>query len=374
MTTTVAAAVVVAGGTGIWLATRGGHAAGTTPHTAEVTRGTLTVTASASGSIVAVNQRALTFGTSGSVSKLKVKAGDQVSAGQLLAALDDTDAQAAVTAAQAAVTAAQAALDAAEQNLTLAQQQADAAASAATQTPTPSPSSSSAGGSGGGSGAGGSGTGGSSRTGSQSTGTDNLLRAQQSVNNAELTLEQDQAKLAGTTIVAPSAGRILSVAGAVGSSVSAGGSGFIVMAGANDVAVQAEFSEADVAGVKVGQAATVTLANHPGKKYPARVSQIDPAGTSSGELVRFGVELIFTSVPADLLLGQSADVAVTTASAPDVLYVPAAAVTTGAGGQAEVTVRSDGVDRVQPVTVGLEADQGVEVMSGLTAGQTVVIG
>jgi len=368
VTSVAAAAVVAAGGVGAWLALRDHPQASAAVHTAAVSRGDLTVTASAAGSIVAVNQRALSFGTSGTVSKLNVKAGDEVTAGDILARLDDSDAQNAVAAAQQA-------LDAAKENLALAQQQADEAAQAAAA---PSPSATDRpGGTGAGSGGGAGGSGGTSGGGSTrntSSGTDNLLRAQQSVNNAELTLEQDEAKLDGTTIVAPVAGRILSVSGAVGSSASAGGAGFILMAGAGDVAVQAEFSEADVAAIKIGQKASVTLANHPGKSYPATVTQIDPAGTASGQLVRFGVELAFTSVPAGLLLGQSANVAVTTASVTDVLYVPAAAVTTGTDGKKQVMVRVGSTEQARPVTVGLEADQGVQIMSGLDAGQTVVVG
>lgn len=363
MTSVAAAAVVVAGGVGAWLALRDQPQASAAVHTAAVSRGDLTVTASASGSIVAVNQRALSFGSSGTVSKLNVKSGDEVTAGDILARLDDSDAQNAVTAAQQA-------LDAAKENLALAQQQADEVAQAAAA---PSPSASATGRGPGGTGGGSSGTSGGGSTRNTSSGTDNLLRAQQSVNNAELTLEQDETKLDGTTIVAPVAGRILSVSGAVGSSASAGGSGFILMAGASDVAVQAEFSEADVAAVKIGQKANVTLANHTGKFYPATVTQIDPAGTASGQLVRFGVELTFTSVPAGLLLGQSANVAVTTASATDVLYVPAAAVTTGADGKPQVMVRVGSTEQTRPVTVGLAADQGVQIMSGLDAGQTVVV-
>ena len=365
MTSVAAAAVVVAGGVGAWLALRDQPQASAAVHTAAVSRGDLTVTASASGSIVAVNQRALSFGSSGTVSKLNVKAGDEVTAGDILARLDDSDAQNAVTAAQQA-------LDAAKENLALAQQQADEAAQAAAA-PSPSASASATGRGPGGTGGGSSGTSGGGSTRNTSSGTDNLLRAQQSVNNAELTLEQDETKLDGTTIVAPVAGRILSVSGAVGSSASAGGSGFILMAGASDVAVQAEFSEADVAAVKIGQKANVTLANHTGKSYSATVTQIDPAGTASGQLVRFGVELTFTSVPAGLLLGQSANVAVTTASATDVLYVPAAAVTTGADGKPQVMVRVGSTEQTRPVTVGLAADQGVQIMSGLDAGQTVVV-
>jgi multidrug efflux pump subunit AcrA (membrane-fusion protein) len=366
----LAVLVVVAGGVTTWLLTRGAHATAAKASTATVARGDLSVTASASGTVVAINQRALNFGTSGTVATLKVKAGDHVTTGQVLATLDDSDAQDAVSAAQSA-------LDAAKDNLTLAKSQAAAAKATPTATASSSSGSGGPGGSQGGQGGaqGGQSGGGSagSRTTTTSTGTDNVLRAQQAVNNDELALEQAQGKLDGTSIVAPSSGRVLSVAGAVGDSVSAGGSGFVVISGTGDLAVTAEFSEADVAAVKVGQQATVTLANHPDKKYAATVTQIDPAGVTSGSLVRYGVELTFSSVPTGLLLGQSADVAVTTALATGVLYVPAAAVSKDAAGQGTVLVRTADGDLSYTVTTGLQGDQGVEIKSGLTAGLTVVV-
>lgn len=359
----LAVLVVVTGGVTTWLLTRGAHATAAKASTATVARGDLSVTASASGTVVAINQRALNFGTSGTIATLQVKAGDHVTTGQVLATLDDSDAQDAVSAAQSA-------LDAAKDNLTLAKSQAAAAKATPTATASSSPG---PGGQGGGQGGQNGGVSGGSRTTATSTGTDNVLRAQQAVNNDELTLEQAQAKLDGTSIVAPSSGRVLSVAGAVGDSVSAGGSGFVVISGTGDLAVTAEFSEADVAAVKVGQQATVTLANHPDKKYPAAVTQIDPAGVTSGSLVRYGVELTFSSVPTGLLLGQSADVAVTTASATGVLYVPAAAVSKNAAGQSTVLIRTADGDLRYTVTTGLQGDQGVEIKSGLTEGLTVVI-
>ena len=193
------------------------------------------------------------------------------------------------------------------------------------------------------------------------------------MNNDELALDQAQAALAGTAITAPVAGRVLSVAGAVGDTVQAGGSGFIVLGGRDAVAIQASFSEADVAAIKVGQKASVTLADHPGATYRAMVTQIDPAGTASASLIKYGVQLAFGSVPSDLLLGQSADVAVTTASVSNVLYVPSAAVSTTATGSTTVTVRVSGNDVVRTVTAGLHGDQGTEITSGIAAGDVVVI-
>lgn len=394
------ALVVVAGAAVAASAMTGGRkpvAAKTTTFT--VRSGTVTMTASASGTVQPIDSRALTFGTSGTVSTLKVKAGDRVTEGETLATLDPA-------AAQSAVSSAQSALDAANTNLSLAQEQATAApgqtgcvAGAAsdlatppataspsaspsprpsaspspqsTQSRRPSASASPTNSDGcGRSGSGGSGSAGGSH---QGTGTDSLLRAQQAVNNARLTLEQAEAKLAGTTIAAPSAGRVLSVAGAVGQTASAGGSGFIVVAAVDSLAVEAQFSEADVAAVAVGQSATVTLADHPGVTYQAEVTEVDPAGTVSGQLARYGVQLEFTKPPSDLLLGQSAVAAVVTESALDVIYVPTAALSNLTGDTATVKVRAVGGDVTRAVTIGLAGDQGTEIKSGLVAGDVVVV-
>lgn len=406
----VAAAVVAGAAVAASAMTGSGKPVAAKTTTFAVRSGTVTVTASASGTVQPIDSRALTFGTSGTVSTLSVKAGDRVTDGETLATLDPADAQSAVSSAQSA-------LDAANTNLSLAEEQATettaptptgcvagAAFVLATPSATPSPSaspsprptasasphptqshrptasaspktggSSCGSGSGARSGTGGSGSAGGSNQGNLGSGTDSLLRAEQAVNNAELSLEQADAKLAGATIVAPSAGRVLSVAGSVGQAASAGGSGFIVIGGIDSLAIEAQFSEADVAAVAVGQPATVTLADHPGVTYKATVTEVDPAGTASGQLVRYGVQLEFAQPPTDLLLGQSAVAAVVTASAPDVLYVPNAALSNLTGNTATVKVRAVGGDVARTVTVGLAGDQGTEIKSGLVAGDVVVV-
>ena len=58
--------------------------------TATVRRGTITTTASASGNIEPINERALTFGAGGTVATLTVKPGQTVYTGEVLATLDAT--------------------------------------------------------------------------------------------------------------------------------------------------------------------------------------------------------------------------------------------------------------------------------------------
>jgi macrolide-specific efflux system membrane fusion protein len=70
---------------------------------------------------------------------------------------------------------------------------------------------------------------------------------------------------------------------------------------------------------------------------------------------------------------MTANVTVTTASASNVLAVPAAALR-GTDGNYSVLVLVDGAPQAQPVTVGLITSSLVEIKSGLNAGDNVVIG
>ena len=342
----VALALVAAG---VIALGRHDKAAATTPRTATVGRADVSATVSAAGTVSAVRARTLSFGASGTVASLKVTPGDTVVKGAVLARLDTADAAAAVDAARDNVDAAADALDTAE----------DAAAAAAAPTSGNATSSR-----GGGATAGGSG--------SARAAADAVFSAQQRRNNAKLTLTTAERTLAGTTVRAPAAGRILSVAGAVGGEVAAGGA-FIVLAGRADIAVTASFSEAAVVKLALGQATAVTLADR-GEPVPGRVSQVDPVGTVSSRLVTYGAQITFDTPPTDLLVGQSATVTVTTARVAGVLAVPSAAVSGISGARGSVTVRTTGGDaEVRTVGVGLLGDRYTEITSGLADGEVVVL-
>ena len=373
-------------------------AAGPATTLTAVQRGRVTVDVAAAGTVQAAQTRGLSFGLAGSVTQLQVKPGDLVTVGEVLARIDDSAATTAVDGAQTALTSAQ-------DNLTKVQATATATA-AATPTPartcapsaaptshapssspssrpgsspgpspspshTPSPARSTAacptqaaggGGAAGGGAAGGGGGGGG----------DPLFGAQQQVNNAQLALWQAQQRLAGTVLAAPIGGKVLAVNGSVGTTETPGSTAFIVLGSVTDIQVRAQFSEADVAAIAIGQAATVTLPNH-AEKLTGRVSQIDPAGTASGQLVRYGVLVAFDKPPTELLYGQSANVTVTTAGIDDALYLPSVAVTGVSAGSGTVTVRSSGRDERRTVRVGLRGDQYTQIVSGLSQGDQVVI-
>jgi multidrug efflux pump subunit AcrA (membrane-fusion protein) len=106
------AVVVLAGG----LVAAGDSAQSATSQ-ATVLRGNVTATAGAAGTVQSADTRELVFGTSGTVSEIKVAPGDKVRAGAVLARLDDSAAAEQVDVAKAAVAAADDTYDQAQQGI-----------------------------------------------------------------------------------------------------------------------------------------------------------------------------------------------------------------------------------------------------------------
>lgn len=328
--------------------------------TSKVARGSVSTTVSASGTVQAQQSRTLGFTGSGTLTELNVKPGDVVTPGMVLARLDATAAQESVDAAEQSVSSAQDALNRAETAQATATSTPSATASRAPGTQTGAQGGAQTGAQGGAQG----GQEGSQNQNSVQNASDNLLSAQQRLNNAKLTLTQANAKLAGTVITAPVAGKILAVNGTVGSSA---GSSVVTLAGTGDVVVKAQFTEAEVAHLKVDQVARITLPDNASAKYAGKVIQIDPAGTVSNRLVRYAALISFDKVPDTLLYGQSATVAVVTASADGVLSVPSTAVHDG-----KVVVRVNGKDVARAVETGLRGDVSTEIKSGLAEGDEIL--
>ncbi|HLG73580.1 MAG TPA: biotin/lipoyl-binding protein, partial [Chloroflexota bacterium] len=105
----VLALAIVSSGVGVYRF-RAAHSAGSVSYsTATVQRGTISSSVTATGPISAASAVPLNFKSSGKLASINVKVGDQVQAGQVLAALDMSDLQAQVQQAQATLASAQAA-------------------------------------------------------------------------------------------------------------------------------------------------------------------------------------------------------------------------------------------------------------------------
>ncbi|MEV5414078.1 efflux RND transporter periplasmic adaptor subunit [Thermopolyspora sp. NPDC052614] len=197
-------------------------------------------------------------------------------------------------------------------------------------------------------------------------------QAEAAVTQAKNDLEDAREALAGVVIKAPVAGTILSIAGTVGTDVTAGAT-FIQLGNLDELQIKAMVTQSDVEKLKVGQRATVTLATRAGERYAGRVTHIDPVATTSGDLVQYGVLIAFSRRPPDLLLGQNATITVTVEESDDAVLIPAQAVRSQSDGTAVVTVETGGGTAQRTVKVGVRGDQYVEVLDGLREGDRVVL-
>ena len=222
-----------------------------------------------------------------------------------------------------------------------------------------------------------------------------IQKAQQSLDNAELSVQatkvgsastettaaQIAAAKAGvdsarkdvtaTVLVAPTSGRIASVTVSKGSAAQAGTT-VATLLPKEEYEITANFAEADALKVKVGQKATVTFDALPDETATGTVTAVDNLPTEGQNVTTYGVTITLDSAPDGVKQGMSASVVVTANEATNVLWAPTAAITT-AGGQSTVSVRKDGKDTKVQVTTGLAGDTGMEITSGLSAGDQLVV-
>jgi RND family efflux transporter MFP subunit len=139
--------------------------------------------------------------------------------------------------------------------------------------------------------------------------------------------------------------------------------------------VTAQVVESDLASMVVGQAATVSIGAI-GATVDGTVTAIAPTttGSTTGTVVSYPVTVSLTNVPATVRAGMTADVTITVASATNVMTIPAAALRGTTGNYTVLILAADGTATAQPVQVGLVTNTTAEIKSGLTAGQQVVTG
>ena len=191
--------------------------------------------------------------------------------------------------------------------------------------------------------------------------------------NAQLAVASAQETLDLTRISAPIDGLVIAVNAQPGALAP---SGYAVEIQSPSLQVIAAFTESNVASLEVGQAATATISAI-GASVPGTVTEIaltSATSSSSSSVVTYDVTVSLTNPPAKVRSGMSASVAVTTASAADVLAVPATALSGSAGSYTVQVVDASGATKTVAVKVGLVTSSMAEIQGGLTAGETVVTG
>jgi multidrug resistance efflux pump len=253
----------------------------------------------------------------------------------------------------------------------------------------------------------------------------NLASARAAVKSDQLTVQSDEDAVANTKLYAPENGTIVTLSGQVGEVVSASGttrassggssgsgssgsdastggdatgarsstgassstsgsgssssSSFAVLSDLSSMQLVVALSESEIGHVKVGQFGTVTVealesgasggtsSGAQADKLAAHVSEVATLSTSSSGVVSYDVTFQLDQMESGLKPGMSATAEVVVKQAEGV-NVPTTAISADS-----VTVVRDGKDVRQRVTTGLAGNTSTIVLSGLKAGETVVL-
>lgn len=131
--------------------------------------------------------------------------------------------------------------------------------------------------------------------------------------------------------------------------------------------------EKDIAGVKTGMTAQLTMNALPDETFEGQVTRVAQTGSGNGGSSKFDVEITL-SRESDMLPGMSATAQLTLYEKMDVLTLPVAALR-DEGGKTLVYTGKDKKtgEPANPVevTTGLSDGQNVEILSGIDSGTTV---
>ena len=190
---------------------------------------------------------------------------------------------------------------------------------------------------------------------------------------AQAQLQSARAVLAKTLISAPFDGIVTKMDAKEGESVNLG-STYVSMISAANFEVESYVSESDIAKVKVSQPARITLDTY-GKDviFPATVYEVDPAETVVDGVTTYKIKLSFNQADDRIKSGMTANITIETSNKPSTFVVPQEALFLNAG-EKMVTVDQGGkrIDK-KVETGGLNANGEIEIISGLVAGERIVV-
>lgn len=130
-------------------------------------------------------------------------------------------------------------------------------------------------------------------------------------------------------------------------------------------------TEVDVPAVKVGNKATITLDAFPGKTFTGQVVAIDTVGTVASGVTTYPTTIKFDTEVPNVFANMSAQANIITNIKDSVLLVPTSAVQTQSG-QSSVRILKNGQISRVPIEIGLSSDTKIEIVSGLSEGDTIV--
>jgi len=325
--------------------------------TAPVQRGDIESTVVAAGILQPILYVDVGAQTSGKLQSLKVKRGDQVTKGQLLAEIDPVLADSALTAANATLQniTSQHALKQAQLMLAQAQRDrndklfADGVVSSSDRDVAKA---------------------------NFDVATDDVASLAAQMKQATAAVDTAKANVGYTKITAPMAGEVVSITTLEGQTINANqqAPNILRIADISTMTVWAQVSEADIVHVMPGQDVYFTVLGG-SRRWNSKIRQILPTPELINNVVFYDVLFDVPNADRQLEIQMTAQVFIVLAQAKNALLIPAAAVGNAPEDSATKVqvLKPDGSIELRPIKIGIKSEISAEVTDGLKEKDQVVI-
>lgn len=212
------------------------------------------------------------------------------------------------------------------------------------------------------------------------------------ITSGKVKVETARANLGYTRITAPTSGTVLAIVAQEGQTVNAVQSAptIVVLGDVSTMTVKAKISEADVLRVKPGQDVFFSVLGEPETRFPGKISFVEPAPdtlktqnltsssnsasstASTATAVYYNALFEVPNPQGRLLTSMTVQVTVVVGKATGVVTIPSTAIRRGRGGPVVEVLDAEGKPSTRKVTVGLDNKIVAEIKSGLQAGERVV--
>lgn len=205
-----------------------------------------------------------------------------------------------------------------------------------------------------------------------------IQNAKDSLRNAELSMENTQEQLENYTVTAPIQGTIVDKNYKAGETVESG-STLCIIYDLSYLQMTLSIDELDISSVAVGQEVTVTADAVEGKSYTGVITKVSVAGNTSGGITSYPVTVRIDETDG-LRPGMNVDAQIVLAQAEDTLVIPNSALSRGnlvlitedspSAVNAVEGEAPEGYVYVQ-VETGVSDDDYIQITSGLQEGDSV---
>ena len=204
--------------------------------------------------------------------------------------------------------------------------------------------------------------------------------AEAQVESDQITLLDAKQRLEDTKVMAPIDGIISASNVQVGQIISSGisnvggGTTMLTLADLSRMFILASVDESDIGSVKVDQPTEITADAFPGTRFRGRVVRVATKGVSASNVVTFEAKIEVLGKNKSLLKSEmTANLEIIAAQEEDVLFVPVEAVQRRGKQKIVLVSKKDGQTEERPVETGIDDGINVEITSGLSEGETVIV-